>query len=195
MEIAIQSTTVAELPAIAITLARAFADDPVFAVLFGSAPPPERATRFFGIIGRMQHPHGHMYNTPGNEAAAIWAPPGAWKMPNSQIAKNVPGLVKVFGRRFIPNLGVLSLLEKNHPSELHYYLEFIGTDPAHQGKGLGTALMQPMIERCDREGVGAYLESSKESNIAFYARFGFETTKVITHKAGPQQWLMWRDPK
>jgi hypothetical protein len=65
---------------------------------------------------------------------------------------------------------------------------------------MGTHLMQPMIERCDIEGVGAYLESSKEANLGFYGRFGFEVTRVLTHKGprgtdGPQQWLMWRSPR
>ena len=190
-----QAACADDLPAIALTLAKAFVDDPVFAVLFGGNVTAGPATRFFEIIGKVQLPHGMVFTTPGREAAAIWAPPGQWKMPNSQIVKYAPGLMRVFGRRLFANLGVLSLLEKNHPSEPHYYLAFIGTDPAHQGKGFGGALIRPIIERCDAEGVGAYLESSKESNLAFYARFGFETTKMLTHKAGVPQWLMWRDPK
>ena len=69
---------------------------------------------------------------------------------------------------------MLGDLEKLHPSEPHYYLEFIGTDPAHQGKGMGTQLITPMVERCDTEGVPAYLESSNLRNVPFYARHGFE---------------------
>ncbi len=195
MNPSMERTALADVPAISLALARAFADDPVFAVLFGGPPSLAKATRFFEVMAQMQHAHGHVYNTPGNEAAAIWAPPGAWRIPPMQIAKRTPALIGVFGRHLVGTLGVLNVLEKNHPTEPHYYLEFIGTNPVHQGKGHGAALMQPMIDQCDREGVGAYLESSKESNVAFYGRFGFETTKVITHKAGPQQWLMWRDPK
>jgi ribosomal protein S18 acetylase RimI-like enzyme len=193
-----------ELGSVATTLARAFHDDPIFALLFGvsgSEPIPEEpATRFFSIMSKVQLHHGLVFRTPGDEAAAIWAPPGEWKLPNVQIAKNAVPLMRVFGRRLFANLEILGRLEKAHPSELHYYLEFIGTDPAHQGKGMGSALMRPMIERCDTEGVGAYLESSKEENLAFYGRFGFEVTEVLTHTAprgakGPQQWLMWRDPR
>lgn len=190
-----------ELSTISRTLAKAFVDDPVFGLLFGGAVPQGRATKFFEIMSRAQLRHGLVYRTPGNEAAAIWAPPGEWKLPFGQIVKNAPGFVHVFGRRMITNLGVLNRLERAHPTDQpHYYLEFIGTDPVHQGKGMGSHLMQPMVERCDAEGVGAYLESSKESNIAFYGRFGFEVTEVLTHKgqrgtAGPQQWLMWRKPR
>jgi ribosomal protein S18 acetylase RimI-like enzyme len=195
MDDVMQHTPIDNVAAMSRTLARAFADDPVLAILFGGPPPADRTTRFFEVMTHMQLAHGHVYNTPGNEAAAIWAPPGHWKIPVLNIIKNSPALIKVLGRRLVPTLGILGLLEKNHPTAPHYYLEFIGTDPAYQGKGFGARLMQPIIEQCDREGVGAYLESSKEANLAFYGRFGFVTTKVLTHKAGPQQWLMWRDPK
>jgi len=189
-----------ELPAAALTLARAFHDDPIFALLFGGSVPEPRARRFFEIMGKVQLHHELVFRTPAMEAVSIWAPPGEWKLPNSQIAKNSIGLMRVFGRRLFSNLEILSRMEKAHPTEPHYYLEFIGTDPKHQGKGMGTQLMQPMIERCDAEGIGAYLESSKESNVGYYARFGFEVTEVITHKPrlgepGRQMWPMWRNPR
>jgi ribosomal protein S18 acetylase RimI-like enzyme len=184
-----------DLADIALTLAKAFYDDPVLAIVFGGSVPEKQGSRFFQLVADIQLRHGHIYTTPDRDSAAIWAPPGHWKVPNSEIAKRTPAFIRLFGRRFVANLGILSLLEKNHPNDPHYYLEFLGTAPAAQGKGLGTALMQPMIDRCDEEGAGAYLESSKESNIAFYGRFGFEVTKTLTHKAGPRQWLMWRDPK
>ena len=184
-----------EIPAVAASLARAFHDDPVFSVLFGGSVPFDKASRFFAVMAEVQLHHRHVYRTPGSEAAAIWAPPDAWKLPVATIVRNAPALLRVFGVRTVPNLRVLNTLERHHPDEPHYYLEFLGTDPAHQGKGLGGSLLAPMMQRCDAEGVGAYLESSKESNLAFYGRFGFEVTNVITHRAGPQQWLMWRDPR
>lgn len=194
-----RKVTVPEIPAMARTLASAFADDPIMSLLFNGPVPVPRTTRFFETMGRVQLHHGHTYITGGDEAAAIWAPPGKWKLPVKDIVTSTPAFLRVFRGRLPASLKILSVLEKNHPSEPHYYLEFIGTDPTHQGKGFGSELMRPMIERCDTEGVGAYLESSKESNLAFYGRFGFETTKVIHHKnpAGDPvpQWLMWRNPR
>ena len=192
----IRLATKADNAAISRTLAKSFADDPVKLFLCGGEQLPiDRAMAFFSAFQKIQLPHGHVYTTPGVEAAAIWAPPGEWKVPFSAIVKNSPTFVKLYGRRFLPNLSVLTDLEKRHPKEPHYYLEFIGTDPAQQGKGWGTKLMQPMIERADVEGVGMYLESSKESNVPFYARFGFEVREVMQHRRnGPKQWLMWRDP-
>ena len=103
--------------------------------------------------------HGLVFTTPGREGGALWAPPGRWKVPLIQIIKATPQFLRLYGWRFVPNLGVLSTLEKAHPTEPHYYLEFLGTDPAHQGRGIGSTLLQPVLDRCDDEGVGAYLES------------------------------------
>ena len=52
-----------------------------------------------------------------------------------------------------------------------------------------------MVQRADDEGVGLYLESSKESNVGFYGRFGFEVRRTLTLRKGPDMWLMWRKPR
>jgi len=193
----IRNATTADIPKISLTLAKAFEDDPVKLFLTGGKPlTPERVTPFFSAFQTIQLPHGLVFTTPGYEAASIWAPPGEWKVPFSKILRFSPRFLKLYGLRFFPNLQVLTDMEKVHPADPHYYLEFIGTDPAHQGKGFGSTLMQPMIDRADAEGVGAYLESSKESNVPFYARFGFEVTRELHHRRnGPTMWLMWRTPR
>ena len=71
----------------------------------------------------------------------------------------------------------------------------LGVEPALQGKGIGTQLMAPVLEKADRERMPAYLESSKEQNIPLYERNGFKVTKEHTIKDGPKIWLMWRDPR
>jgi GNAT superfamily N-acetyltransferase len=187
-----------DISPMATSLARAFADDPVKLYLCGGAQqvPVAKGEIFFKVFGRLQLRQGHVYTTPGCEGGALWAPPGKWRVPTSQIVRATPSFLRLYGWRFFPNLGVLSTLEKAHPHEPHYYLEILGTDPAHQGRGIGSALMQPVLDRCDDEGVGAYLESSKASNVPFYARHGFQVMQEIAHKRnGPHQWLMWRDPR
>ena len=87
-------------------------------------------------------------------------------------------------------------LEARHPSgPPHYYLAVLGTDPAQQGQGLGSALLAPVLERCDADGVGAFLESSKERNLAFYGRHRFEVVGDYQVPDGPKLWFMWREPR
>lgn len=196
MPIPIRQVTVDDVDAAATTLAEAFADDPVKAFLIGERTVPvDRSVPFFRAFIRIHLPHGSVWCTDDLGAVAVWAPPDRWKVPVRDIVRNSPVFLRLYGRRFLPNLAVLTDLERAHPSAPHHYLEFIGTAPRHQGKGYGTALVRPMVERADAEGVGMYLESSKESNVPFYGRFGFQVSRTLDHRRnGPRQWLMWRDP-
>ena len=55
--------------------------------------------------------------------------------------------------------------------------------------------MAPVLERCDREGAPAYLETAKESNLGFYRKSGFEVNAEMPIKGGPMIWGMWREPR
>ena len=55
--------------------------------------------------------------------------------------------------------------------------------------------MAPVLKRADRDGIPAYLESTKERNVGFYERRGFRVTGTITPAPdGPTMWCMWREP-
>ena len=45
--------------------------------------------------------------------------------------------------------------------------------PSRQGQGLGAMVIAPVLERCDAEGVRAYLDSTNPRNRPFYRRLGF----------------------
>jgi GNAT superfamily N-acetyltransferase len=81
-----------------------------------------------------------------------------------------------------------------HPKEPHWYLATLGTDPSMQGKGIGTKLLRDALRLADEKGMPAYLESSKESNVPFYARSGFEVVGEVRVSGSPTLWRMWRDP-
>jgi GNAT superfamily N-acetyltransferase len=90
------------------------------------------------------------------------------------------------------------LTSEIHPSgRAHAYLWMIGVAPAHQGEGLGTALITSVLDRCDREGLPAYLEASNARSRTLYERLGFELTgdPLDLPDNGPRMWPMWREPQ
>lgn len=67
-----------------------------------------------------------------------------------------------------------AMIKSNHPKEPIAYLWFIGVNPLRQNKGIGTAFIKEVIERCGKEKRPIYLETSVERNLPFYGKFGFE---------------------
>ena len=139
--------------------------------------------------------HGEVYVTDDRTAAAVWCPEGKSEIPVSYFVRHAIPLLRAIGLRRTPSLKVLLDVEKAHPKAPHYYLALLGTDPLHQGKGHGGRLIRPIVERADAEGLGCYLESSKDTNVPFYRRFGFEVTGQYDIKGGPTIWYMWRDAR
>ncbi|MGW5864268.1 GNAT family N-acetyltransferase [Streptomyces sp. NPDC055239] len=84
-----------------------------------------------------------------------------------------------------------------HPTDrAHQYLHLIGVSPERQGEGLGSALIEAVLERCDREGTHAYLEASNSRSRELYTRLGFAVTgDAIELPDGPPLWPMWREPR
>jgi GNAT superfamily N-acetyltransferase len=190
----VRKATYADVVDLSGSLARAFDDDPVMNWLY---PTASRKQKFMAFALRSLHLcHDEVYTSAGLEGGALWDPPGCWKIDMRTMLRTAPAMTWITGRNIRRGLRLVNAIERRHPKEPHYYLAILGTDPQHQGKGVGSAIMAPVLERCDAEGVGAYLESSKESNVPFYRRHGFEVTEEITiPDGGPRLWLMWRDPQ
>jgi predicted N-acetyltransferase YhbS len=66
--------------------------------------------------------------------------------------------------------------------------------PAAQGRGLGSALRRPVLDRADQAGLPAYLEATSPHNTALYERHGFRPAAPFAVDDGPALWPMWRDP-
>jgi ribosomal protein S18 acetylase RimI-like enzyme len=179
--------------------ARAFYDDPVWSFVF--ADHDRRLVQSVPLFRAFIKAHEDDEETlvAGDvSGAAVWAPPGRWRIPMTKMLGEVPRLLrslKTRGPRLLADLNGIERFHAKFTSDPHFYLAVLGTDPPHQGKGIGSSLLSPVLARCDDEGLGAFLESSKESNVPFYRRHGFEVVGEITFKGGPAVWPMWREPR
>jgi len=104
------------------------------------------------------------------------------------------GLVRVLGLRLRQASRLQVFFSRNHLQEPHFYIRYVGVARRFQGQGLGTALLSPTLDRCDREGLPAYLEASSERNAALYERLGFEHLGELRVPDGPRFWPMRRPP-
>lgn len=194
----VRPATSADHPALAGALARAFAEDPV--ARWSCRPDalrPRVLRQVFEIRLRQLARDGEVWTEAGLAGAALWAAPDAWRTSARDDARLAAVLARprLLGRLPLILHGFLGVERLHPPQPPHWYLSVLGTDPAAQGRGIGSALLAPVLERCDEDGVGAYLESSKESNLAYYARHGFRLTRTVRLPRGPQVWLMWREPR
>jgi len=194
----IRKMTIADVEPVSAAMARAFFDDPL--QVWALPDPATRLgqlERMFALQARfMSVPLGESFTDSTRSCAAYWAPPDRHEPDEAAVAQMTP-LGEIVGPDGLVRLqAAFAALRAAIPAERHFYLQGLGTDPPRQGEGLGSAAMQPVLERCDRESIPAYLESTKERNVPFYERHGFVVTgTIVPAPDGPTLWKMWRDPR
>jgi ribosomal protein S18 acetylase RimI-like enzyme len=181
-------------------LVRAFDDDPIAHYFFRGAQRHHRGLRrFFDLQMRREYlANGEVWTTADLAGAALWSPPGRPRPGVRDLVRLLPLVGDLLGvGRDAPHVArLLADVERARPEELHWYLGVLGTDPDRQGRGVGSALLASVLGRVDQEAMPTYLETSKEENIAFYARHGFAVTgEIDAANGGPRLWLMWREPR
>src|SRR4051794_22890525 len=198
-ETLVRPATAADRDRCALVLAAAFADDPVFRYLFPTGIPrgEARLRAFFALDFDRSQACAGTWTSEDGAAAAIWYPPGTWRPSLWYQVRYGPAYLRVFGRQALLGMRTETLMEKHHPQQPHWYLYFVGTEPTRQGTGIGTAVMRPVLETCDREGLPAYLEATCERNRTLYLRNGFveRGEPLRLPGAGPELYPMWRDPQ
>lgn len=184
-----------ETSGLADVLARAFQEDPVFTWWISDADrrrvtlPP-----FFELFVETFVVHGLVYADTDTTGTVVWGPPS-----------NPMGIEdeEAFGARVeeivagvdLPRVfEIITVLAEQHPSAPHFYLQWAAVLPEQQGRGIGSALLEPVLQRCDREGVPAYTEATSLQNRRLYERHGFTFINEIGPAGGPPLYRMWREP-
>lgn len=174
-----------------ITLA--FSADPAVRWMYpNSQQYLESFPNFVRLFGGKAFETGSAYYVEGFAAASLWLPPG--------VSPDENALMTLFKNTVHCDIRdelfyVFEEMGNYHPTEPHWYLPLIGTDPAQQGKGYGSMLMSRALSRCDRDNMPAYLESSNPKNIPLYERFGFELLGTIQVGSSPPIFPMRRESR
>lgn len=164
-------------------LTLAFATDPPNRWMY---PDPAQYLRHFPefarALGGAAMPQRTAFINRERSGTALWLAPG--------VGPDEPALMRLIEKTLAAEkretlAAVIGEMVRYHPQEPHWYLPFIGVEPAHQGKGLGALLLQPILAECDAKGLPAYLESSNPKNQTFYERHGFTGLGEIRIRSCP----------
>jgi len=117
---------------------------------------------------------GNIYLDEDRAACALVLYPHSKRTTLRSVALNVQLAFRVIGLRRIRRvLHREAQIKKVRPEEDMAYLWFIGVDPARQHAGIGSALLNRVIDVASRDGLPVYLETSVTENLPWYQRFGF----------------------
>ncbi len=131
--------------------------------------------------------------------AAAWLVPGAYPVGlGRQLAEAVSlAPIAPWGMRALAEArrGQAANRAAHRRFPPHHWLRVIGVGPAHQGRGVGAALLGAGLARADRKGAGAFLFTATEANAGWYQTFGFEIAdQYRPTPTWPTTWAMWRPP-
>ena len=182
---------------------RAFFDDPAFRFTFpDEAARRERLPWILEIGISYGSRFGEVLTTAGGMLGhAVWLPPGETSMADDRmLAVGFGEAPARMGEEALKRFGDFMEVVSSHHERLvptpHWYLLILGVEPERQGEGIGSALIAPNLARADIEGLPCYLETSKERNLEFYRRHGFEVRhEENIPSGGPKVWMMKREPR
>ncbi len=174
--------------------AEAFAEDPFNLWIFGK---PRALKPLFRVMARDIYLKQGFCHLIDDKAATMWAMHDARQdFPPLSLAQLIlvqtflaaPGSMK-------RGLAAAETMKANHPKAPHVYLFTVGTRKAARGKGLGKALVSPVLAAADKAGLPVYLENTNPANDGFYRSLGFQRTgEFHVDETAPVVTTMWREP-
>jgi ribosomal protein S18 acetylase RimI-like enzyme len=175
------------------TLVLAFAADPQLRFLY---PDPLQyqtyAFDFFKAFGGNTFEEESAHQAAGFSGVALWLPPDSH--PDEEDLVNLIHK-SADDSKISTVMAVFEQMEHHKPDEPHWHLPLIGVDPAKQGNGYGSALLQYGLDTIDRQESIAYLENTNPANRSLYERHGFEEIGVIQVNDSPPLFPMIRFPQ
>ncbi len=188
-------------PSAVATLAAAFADYPLFALLCPDvARRPRTIEAFCRYIFRMSLRCDGVFATPDRSAVmCTWLPgqewPGRWASFRSGGLGLLSRLGWEGGRLLIRLEKSFDVARVKHVPGPHWYVPLLGVRPERQGKGLCRALFTAMFAAADRHKVPVYLETMVELNVTIYQKLGFDLVGHTVLPDGLQHFELARQPR
>ena len=173
-------------------LARAFATNPLHVAAFGTDQLAKNEAFFRVGLTMMKGPR--LVALDGSRILGLihWVDAPRCQFSALEKLRVTPAMIGGFGVRSALRVSAwLSGWSRQDPDRPHLHLGPVGVEPAAQGRRIGHQLMERYCQQLDRGVQEGYLETDRAENVAFYARFGFETAAEIP-VLGVRNYLMSR---
>jgi ribosomal protein S18 acetylase RimI-like enzyme len=196
---AVRRATRHDIPALAAVLGRAFAADPFYSYLAGTASERGQRMRdgWAAILRFASAGLSASWTTDDLAGAAVWIPPGRSASGFVDQLRMLPALAELTGwSRMRQASAALEALERRRRALAptpHWYLSALGVEPERQGEGIGSALLAPVLAEADTAGLACYLETAVGRNVLLYERHGFDVVEeLVLPNTDVHGWLMLR---
>jgi GNAT superfamily N-acetyltransferase len=118
---------------------------------------------------------GEVFISDDDNACALIVYPDKKKTTLKSIVLDVKLILQCVGFKNIKKtLSREALIQKIQPKETMTYLWFIGVKLTEQNKGIGSLLLQEIIDHSIQNKRPIYLETSTIKNLPWYGKFGFK---------------------
>jgi ribosomal protein S18 acetylase RimI-like enzyme len=171
------------------TSVRAFVADPLIRWMFpDDATYDELGSLFMGFQFDVRVDAGEVWCTDDVATVAMWDKPAAPRDESfwNEMVKQLPEDTQLR----LEHLG--GAVGPHHLEEPHWYLGILATHPDWQRQGLGRAVLAPVLERADADGLTSVLLTESPENVAFYRAIGFDVVAEPDIPGGPPVWVMHR---
>jgi len=182
-------------------LVSAYRDNPLLSYIIPGYASDSLLNWFIGMGVRYGMQYGDVYTTPAVDGVAIWFTPyhpsvTLWGLIRSgMILTPVKLGVRAFNR-LSDYMGHIAQIRRATVPLPHWYLCELGVDPDRQGKGIGSALIRPVLNRADAECLPCYCETCTGRAVAFYEKHGFRVAHTAdVPSGGPRFWALKREPR
>lgn len=196
------SVSKAEAKQAAETLARAFFQYPLLKYFYPDDNKREKIAYYFVASSVFSGTrYGEVYTTSVNmEGVAVWVLSDQYPKTMLDSIRAIPlsisyGLFSngVYKMKSVGD-HIDSVKARLAPAR-HMFLQTLGVDPQHQGKGYAGKLLKPKLASLDEDKLPCYLETLDEKNVGLYERFGFKLLDESVIPGTPlKSWAMLREP-
>jgi GNAT superfamily N-acetyltransferase len=189
-----------DVPRIAATLTVALADSRWTRWALPADGRMQRLTRLNELdAGHRGVGTGTAWVTDDVTAVAVWEPP-----PGAEGTTPLPDDVRAALARELPYLSAdrtgavrdtAAIVAAARPDAPHWWLRHLGVRPTSRRRGLGAAVLAPVLVRCDAEDTLAAAAVHSWANVRFLRGFGFEVTlDTRTTDDELPLWVLVRQP-